>query len=246
VTRPLSGCTVVVTREQRGELGRLLDVQGADVLHVPLIEVVDADPTALAEAWRSEPDWVIVTSAAGADRVAADVATRPGISLAAVGTATAVRLEQRCGRPVDLVPDRQLASALVEEFVARNDQPRRVLVAQADRAEPTLVDGLRAAGHEVTAVVAYHTLLHRPTADDLASIARADAVVFTSGSAASGWADVVEDPAAALPPIVVAIGPTTSAAAAKSGLKISHIAADHSIAGVIDELIDAWGQSRAT
>ena len=127
MSRPLSGCTVVVTREQRGELGRLLDVQGAKVLHVPLIEVVDADPMALEEAWRSEPDWVIVTSVAGADRVAADVATRPGISLAAVGTATAVRLEQRCGRPADLVPDRQLASALVEEFVARNDQPRRVL-----------------------------------------------------------------------------------------------------------------------
>jgi uroporphyrinogen-III synthase len=236
----------VVTREQPGELGRLLDVQGAEVLHVPLIEVVDADPTALAEAWKSEPDWVIVTSAAGADRVAANVATRPGISLAAVGTATAAWLEQRCGRPVDLVPDRQLASALVEEFVARIDQPRRVLVAQADRAESTLVDGLRAAGHEVEAVVAYRTLLRRPIADDLAAIARADAVVFTSGSAASGWADVVEDPAAALPPIVVAIGPTTSAAAAKSGLKISHVAADHSIAGVIDELIVAWGQSRAT
>ncbi len=39
-----------------------------------------------------EPDWVIVTSAAGAERVAADVATRPGVRLAAVGTATAQRL----------------------------------------------------------------------------------------------------------------------------------------------------------
>jgi uroporphyrinogen-III synthase len=246
VTRPLSGCTVVVTREQRGELGRLLDAQGADVVHVPLIEVVDADLTMLAEAWRSEPEWVIVTSAAGAERVAADVADRPGLALAAVGTATARRLEERCGRPADLVPDRQLATALVEEFVARNDRPRRVLVAQADRAEPTLVDGLRSAGHEVTAVVAYRTLLRRPSAGDLASIARADAMVFTSGSAALSWADAVEDPAAALPPIVVAIGPTTSAAAAESGLKVSHVAADQSLAGVIDELIDAWGQSRAT
>ena len=246
MTRPLTGCTVVVTREQRGELGRLLDVEGAEVIHVPLIEVVDADPTALADAWRPELDWVIVTSAAGADRVAAEVARRPQISLGAVGTATARRLEQRCGRPADLVPDRQLADALVEAFVARNEQPRTVLVAQADRAEPTLVDGLRAAGHEVRAVVAYRTLLRRPSADDLASIARADAVVFTSGSAALGWADVVEDPAAALPSIVVAIGPTTAAVAVESGLKISHIAADHSLAGVIDELIDAWGHSRAT
>ena len=246
MTQPLSGCTVVVTREQRGQLGQLLNVQGAEVLHVPLIEVVDVDPTALVEAWRAEPDWVIVTSAAGADRVAAGVVMRPSVSLAAVGTATAVRLEECCGRPADLVPDRQLASALVEEFVALHDQPRRVLVAQADRAESTLVDGLRAAGHEVNAVVAYHTLLRRPTVDDCASIARADAVVFASASAALGWVNAFENPAGALLPIVVAIGPTTSAAAIESGLRISHIAAHHSLAGVVDELIEAWGQSQAT
>jgi len=81
VTQPLSGCTVVVTREQRGQLGQLLNVQGAEVLHVPLIEVVDVDPTALVEAWRAEPDWVIVTSAAGADRVAAGVVMRPSVSV---------------------------------------------------------------------------------------------------------------------------------------------------------------------
>jgi uroporphyrinogen-III synthase len=235
-----------VTREQRGELGRLLDAQGAAVVHVPLIEILDADPTLLAAAWVPQPDWVIVTSVAGAERVAADVATRPGIRLAAVGSATAQRLHELCGRPPDLVPDRQHATALVEDFVAVDDHPRRVLVAQADRAAPTLVDGLRAAGHEVTAVVAYRTLLRRPGTDDLGSIARADAVVFASGSAARGWADAVRDPAAALPPIVVAIGPTTAAVAAESGLKVTNIAADHSIAGVIDELIDAWSHSQAT
>ena len=246
MTAPLSGCTVVVTREQRGELGRLLDAQGAEVVHVPLIEVVDADPTTLAAAWVTEPDWVVVTSAAGADRVAADVARRPSVRLAAVGTATAQRLKDRCGRPADLLPDRQLATALVDEFVARNDRPCRVLVAQADRAAPTLVDGLRAAGHLVTAVVVYRTRLRRPAPDELASIADADAVVFTSGSAAQGWADAVGDLAVEVPPIVVAIGPTTAAVAAESGLKVTHIAADHSLAGVIDELIDVWGHSRAT
>ena len=92
--------------------------------------------------------------------------------------------------------------------------------------------------------MAYHTLLRRPTVDDCASIARADAVVFASASAALGWVNAFENPAGALPPIVVAIGPTTSAAAIESGLRISHIAAHHSLAGVVDELIEAWGQSQ--
>ncbi len=241
---PLSGCTVVVTREQRGELGRLLDAQGADVVHVPLVEVVDADPTALAAAWIEEPDWVIVTSAAGAERVAADVARRPGVRIAAVGTATARRLEELCGRPADLVPDRQLAASLVDAFVRRNDAPRRVLVAQADRAAPTLVEGLRAAGHVVRAVVAYRTMLRRPAARELDAIVGADAVVFASGSAVQGWVDAV-DRSNAMPPIVVAIGPTTAEAAGKFALKVTHIAADHSLAGVVDELISAWGQAQA-
>jgi uroporphyrinogen-III synthase len=236
----------VVTREQRGELGRLLDDAGADVIHVPLIEVVDADPVPLVLGWRSDPDWVVVTSVAGVDRIAGEVVARPDLRVAAVGTATAQRVIDRCGRRVDLVPTRQLATGLVEEFVRRNPAPCRVLVAQADRAATTLVDGLVEAGHDVTAVVAYHTVLRRPDADDLDAISRADAVVFTSGSAAQGWVDAVGDRAVELPRIVLAIGPTTASVAAESGLKVTHIAADHSLAGVVAELIEARGSPRAT
>ena len=108
----------MVTRESRGELGRRLDELGATVVHVPLIEVVDADPsdiTALDDALRGPLDWLVVTSAGRIDRVAA-IADRPDVRLAAVGTATARRLVAVAGRPVDLVPTRQLAVALVEEF----------------------------------------------------------------------------------------------------------------------------------
>lgn len=241
----LLGCTVVVTRERRGELGRLLDRQGANVVHVPLIEVVDADPHDLASAWSNDPDWLIVTSAAGADRVAGEVARRKGLRLAAVGGATARRLELLAGRPVDLVPGRQRADALVEEFIRANHDPQRVLVAQADRAAPTLVDRLVSAGHDVTAVVAYRTRVRTPDVVDRESISAADAVVFASGSAAQGWADAFGDGAAeALPPVVIAIGPTTADVAARFGLKITHVAADHSLAGVIDVLIRAWAVPR--
>lgn len=240
---PLAGCTVVVTREQRGELGRLLDAAGATVVHVPLIEVVDVDDVrrhALEAAIAAEPDWVIVTSAAGADRVGA-VADHPSIRLAAVGTATASRLTAVAGRPVDLHPTRQLAASLVDEFVASVHRPARVVVAQGDLAADDLRAGLVAAGHRVDVHVAYRTSVRVPSPTERSQAAAADAVVFASGSAARSWVDAFgEESARSLPGIVVAIGPTTRAAAEKSGLKVTDQAAEHSLAGVVDELKQAW------
>ena len=40
--------------------------------------------------------------------------------------------------------------------------------------------------------------------------------------------------------IVVAIGPSTQSAAERSGLKVTDVAAEHSLAGIIDQLTAAW------
>lgn len=243
----LHGCTIVITREARGELGRRLDELGATVLHVPLIEVVAADPAdadALDDALRSPLDWLVVTSAAGADRVSL-VAGRDDVRLAAVGTATAARLEQVAGRPVDLVPERQLASVLLDEFVVVQPTPSRVLVVQADRAADTLVTGLADAGHDVVAVTAYRTVLRRPTPSDLEAISSADAVAFASGSAALGWTQALgPDATSSLPPIVAAIGPTTASVAHELGLEVTHESAEHSVHGLIRTLVEAWRTRR--
>ncbi|MEP1126412.1 MAG: uroporphyrinogen-III synthase [Ilumatobacter sp.] len=239
----LAGCTVVVTREHVGELGRLLEAAGATVEHVPLIEIVDVEGPRrqqLDEAIAERPDWVIVTSAAGADRVAA--ARRfPDVRLAAVGTATAERLARVAGRSVDLVPRRQIAASLVEAFAVSVDGPQSVVIAQSDIAGDVLATGLAAAGHDVDVHTAYRTVVRRPDDMDRMRLAESDAVVFASGSAARSWADALGDEAAGLlPDIVVAIGPTTRAVAEESGLKVTHEAAEHSLAGIIEELTEAW------
>jgi len=105
-----------------------------------------------------------------------------------------------------------------------------VLLAQADRAAETLAAGLRRAGHHVTSVVAYRTVLRSP---DRAAIEGADAVLFASGSAARAWFDALGE---VVPPIVVSIGPTTSAVAGELGLKVTSTAADHSLDGLVTEL----------
>jgi len=71
-----------------------------------------------------------------------------------------------------------------------------------------------------------------PAGVQLAALA-ADAVLFASGSAARAWAAVFGD---AAPPVSVAIGPNTAAAAAAAGLKISLVAADHSLSGMVAAL----------
>ncbi len=227
--------SVIVTRERPGELGALLTEYGADVVHVPLIRVVEPDDggAALRDALRrlDRYDWLVVTSAAGAERVGAAARQHGGVKLAAVGTATGRVLEELAGRPVDITPARQVATELARELVrATGLPPARILVAQADRAAPTLTDALLDAGHDVHPVTAYATRLVEP---DPARIDGADALLLASGSAARSWVDAFGPVG---PPVIVAIGPTTSAVAEELGLKITAVAADHSIGGLVAEL----------
>jgi len=250
VTRPLEGCRVLVTRERPGELADMLTARGATVIHVPLVAVTDPSDggAALRDALSglSGFDWLVVTSAAGAERVGSAAAQVPGIRLAAVGTATARELESCAGRPVDLVPAVQRADALVAAFVEREPSSQRVLIAQADIAAPTLAEGLRAAGHDVTVVTAYRTVTPDPDrADQLAveiAVEGADAVLFASGSAVESWCRRF---GTETPPIVVAIGPTTAAAADGFGLKLSAVATDHSLDGLVTELERVVARSRS-
>ena len=226
---PLAGRRVVTTRAEPGTLDELLAALGADVVHVPLVETAEpADGGASLTAALAQLDtfdWLVVTSRHGARRVG-EAARTSAIRTAAVGTATAAELSARTGRPVDVVPARQTAADLVEVFP---DAPGRVLVAQADIAEPTLVDGLRSRGHTVVAVTAYATRSRVPAPDEIAAAVAADAVAFASGSAARAWAAAI---GATTPPVVAAIGPTTAAAAARAGLKVTDVAADHSVSGL--------------
>jgi len=234
VTTALTGRRVLVTRERPGELASLLAARGAVVVHMPLIRVVE--PVDGGSALRRELDrlesydWLVVTAASGADRVVQAAARARAVKLAAVGTATARALAAGAGRPVDLVPDVQHAAALAETFNRQATAPQRVLLAVADRASGLLADELRAAGHSVTSVEAYRTIAGTP---DREAIEHADAVLFASGSAVESWVAAV---GASCPAVAVAIGPSTAASAERLGLKLSGVATDHSLDGLVTEL----------
>ena len=242
---PLAGLRVVVTRERLEPLGTMLRDLGAEPVHLPAIAVTDpADGGAeLAERLRrlDHYDWLVVTSPNGADRVG-PAAAASAVRLAAVGTATGDRLARLAGRPADLVPDVQEASALAAALLAElAGRKGRVLLAQADRASPRLAEALLAAGLDVDVCTAYRTVTTPPDLTGLAT-RPADALLLASGSAAAAWATAVEAGGEGAdrpmtPPVVVAIGPSTAAAARRCGLDISAVATDHSLGGLLDALV---------
>jgi len=247
---PLAGRRIGTTREQRGDLEATLEQLGAEVEHVPLIEIVDhlEAATAALEARQPDmaPDWLIVTSRPGARLMAsllAPGATSAGSTrwqstrVAAVGLATAEEFTTVSSRPVAYVPDQQLAVAIVEYFASL--PPADIVVAQADRAAPTLVDGLRAAGHQVEVVTAYATVLSRPEPSELDKLMSCDAVVVMSGSAARSLHEACSLHGAAsgpMPPLI-AIGPSTAGVAEGLGLPVAAVAQEHSLVGVAEAVV---------
>lgn len=233
MTGSLKGRKVVVTRtaEQAEDLVELLEAAGAVPVVVPLISIValEVDMPDL-----SDFDWVVVTSTNAAEH-AAKYLSASRASVAAVGETTAAALQEH-GVQVSLVPAVQSAAGLLAELADRSTigSGGRVLVVQAAGAEPTLADGLRAfPGVTVEVIAPYRTVPAPVSAGQQLSALAADAVLFASGSAARAWVNVFGE---TTPPIVIAIGPQTAVAATAAGLKVTAIAADHSLSGMVSAL----------
>jgi uroporphyrinogen-III synthase len=213
-----------------------------------------------------EDDWLVVTSPEGARRVApAAAAARMHLAAVGAATARVLEEASGRAVDVVPDTQRAdalaavLLGALERGIPDGASSPRpRLLVAQADLAGAELSDTLRAAGHDVVTVVAYRTSLVPPAHLDRAPeldreidpdrgtatdrsidpvtadrIEGADAILFASGSAVRGWVSGVGRP---LPPIVIAIGPSTTAVAHELGVPVSGTAAEHSLLGLVTEL----------
>jgi uroporphyrinogen-III synthase len=242
--RPLAGRRIGTTREHRGALETRLVELGAEVEHVPLIEIVDQLETVtaavLARNHGEAPDWLVVTSRPGARIMAGQLASGDSSSrstrwestrVAAVGSATAEEFTSVSSRSVAYVPEQQLATSLVEYF--ESQPPADIVVAQADRAATTLVDGLRAAGHRVEVIIAYSTALNTPAPTDVDRLMSCEVVVVMSGSAAESLRAVTAGP---IPPLI-AIGPSTARVAEELGLEVVGVAGEHSLGGVEEAVV---------
>lgn len=240
--RPLFGTRVVVTRAraQSSSLLTRLRELGADTVEVPAIRV--EPPTDGGAALRAAvaelrvTDWVVVTSPNGARRLLAecrDARALGATRVAAIGPGTAEALS--AGNIVaDLVPDRYVAEGLLEVFPdPPGDGPGRVLLPRAAEARDVLPEGLRARGWQVEVAPAYRTVRGRPTEDELAAVADAHIVTFTSSSTVRNFLEICDR----VPPTVACIGPVTAATARDAGLDVTVEAPVHTVDGLVDALV---------
>jgi uroporphyrinogen III methyltransferase/synthase len=130
-----------------------------------------------------------------------------------------------------------MGESLVEAFPGPDGGSGRVLLARAAVARDVVPDGLRVAGWDLDVVDVYQTVAAELDDEQLAQVAGADLVTFTSSSTVTNFCAAVGP--AARPPLVVSIGPITSATARSRGLTVDAEADPHTIDGLIDAVVGA-------
>jgi len=252
---PLQGMMVVVTRprEQASGLVRGLEGLGAEVLAMPTIRIDDpSDPEPLRRAVEAVGgfDWIVFTSVNGVRRfwralraAGRDARALEGVSICAVGPATAGAVEQEGGE-VAIVPAEYVAEGVIEAMTAATDlRGRRILLPRAEVAREILPARLAEVGAEVHDVPAYRTLPHAGASDRLAEVVSSgavDLVTFTSGSAARSFASLVGSDAASV--AVASIGPVTSAVAKELGMRVVVEASVHTTEGLLRAIGEYYGR----
>jgi len=254
-TRPLFGKRVLVTRtrEQASDLSNRLVEEGAEVIELPTIEIVDgASPqllTRLATALAAgEYAWVVFTSPNGVRRFlealredGRDARAFRDCGIAVVGPGTARALAE-FGITADAMPTEYDGSHLGKLLGEHDLSRRRVLVPRADIARPELVASLRAQGAEVEEIPLYRTQV--PEHPDPAVLARIragelDVVTFASSSAARNLAKMLGDDISGLNRALVAcIGPVTAHTAERCGLHVGATAREQTIPALVDAVRD--------
>ncbi|MCV0403387.1 MAG: uroporphyrinogen-III synthase [Chloroflexi bacterium] len=239
---------ILVTRPeaQAAELVGLLDARGIEGVSVPTV-AIDADASGpeidAMLAGLAGADWLVLTSANGAEALVARLASSgdrlpEGTRVAAVGPATADVLAV-AGIRIDHVPDDYLTVAIADGL--GDVDGRRVVLARADAATPDLHDALLARGARVEEVVAYRTVEGPGSSRDrLQSVLQSDlaGIAFTSGSTVRGLTrlagGVHRSRARTLP--AFCIGPVTAAEARQSGFHVAAIASIHTAVGLADAI----------
>lgn len=245
--RPLFGHRIVVTRtrQQAGVLSRKLSLLGADVIELPTIRI--EPPTGMKEFGQlvmdcHTYDWLVFSSPNGVDRffemfykLYNDARAIGGVKIAAIGPGTAEKIKQH-HLAVDLMPEKFVAESLVEAMKGVSVENQTILWIKAEETREVISRELSKLGAIVDEAIAYRTV---PEKDNHEAIVRfkeegADVITFTSASTVEHFLDLKLP----LPEGVklASIGPVTSAALKKHGLKIDIEAREHTIPGLVQAI----------
>ena len=249
---------VVVTRPaaQSGEICGLLEAAGAVPVLVPTITIAPPfsfEPLDRALRSAAEYDWLVFTSANGARSVlqrtttlGLDLGRVANLRLAAVGPATRAVLSD-AGLTVAAMPSDHRSDQIPESL--GDVDGVRILLPRSDLADDTLPGLLRDMGAGVDAVAAYRTTTQPMTPAGLAAFELGvDAITFTSPSTVRGLLEGLGSARSRLvdDAVVASVGPVTSKAARKLGLRVDVEASESTSRGLVDALSTYEGWVRHT
>jgi len=265
--RPLFGRRVVVTRSvrQAGTLIQMLAARGADVAHVPCLEIIppqDLGPLDRAVSRiRDEHDGLLLTSPNGVeavldalDRVGLDARALAGIRIAVVGPGTAEACREHHVTP-DLVATKRRSEGLIEVLAQHDLLARRWLHVRAEQGRAMLGEAIAGAGGRYDLVVGYRT--RRPELPPLVleSLGRPEkggegmnAICFTSGETCRSFLEIMKEAhgeqeakSCIDAAKIVTIGPVTTAAAEALGLHVDATASEASDEAMLQAVLGILG-----
>ena len=249
----LQGVRVLVTRprERAGELCFLLEDEGAEVVSIPLLELLPPeDPRPLrAAAERIQRYAWIAFASPGAVQALVEASREAGSSeqlqrtpVAAVGPKTA-QAAREYGLRIELQAAVATGAGLAEALKDRYQPEDEILLPIAEGGRTELFDALSAAGARVTRVVAYRSVNAEVDAAVLESLAGAppDVVLFGSPRSAEAFLERAGERGREVLAQArrVAIGPTTAAALEGMGFPPTAVARRPTAEGLLEAAIAA-------
>lgn len=253
--KPLWGKRILITRAQKqsSEFSSLLKRYGAEVIEIPMIEIVPP------RSWRGVDraidrlkryDWIIFTSANGVDFFFKRLKDRgktlkslSSLKICAIGPATASRLAERKVL-VYLMPKKYVAESILEAFKRESIEGKRILLARAQKARDTLPKGLEELGAKVDVVEVYRTIKPKGGSGKLKRILKerkVDLITFTSSSTVNHFVELLkgEDLKSLIQGVLIAcIGPVTSGTAKQWGMKVQIQPRQYTISGLTKAIVD--------
>jgi uroporphyrinogen III methyltransferase/synthase len=251
---PLFGRRIAITRDRRQapQLAEPLEALGAEVLPLPVIEVLpssDPGPLDRAIAGLHTYDWLIFTSVNGVNAFLERLDTSPvdlralKARICTIGPATRAAVEA-LHLKVDRMPAEYVAESLLEAFEGENLKGVRILLPRSAIARDLVPAEFARRGAIVDVAEAYRTAPPESAAARAREVLarKPHWITFTSSS-------TVRHLAGALKPIggaralegvrTVSIGPITSAELRQHGLPLDAEADPHTIAGLVEALCRA-------
>ena len=260
-SRPLFGKRIAVTRAraQTVEIKALLEDAGAEVLELPLIQVIpEVDKQIVGEVFAGlgSYEWIVFTSINGVReffdlflRGFKDLRSFGPARIACVGKATAKVLED-LHLQVDLVPDQATAENLAKALIDTDSlDSANVLVVTGNRNREVLVEMLDTVGHAIVDVLQVYAtdftdLEGTPEAERFRRMG-ADAIIFASSSAVDSYVEQQDDlglEETARSPIHCSIGPATTRSLRDNELSVDLEAPKASLDAVVESLINHFAK----